>query len=264
MVRAQDDDVGLNAAAAQLLHGVLGRLRLQFTGSGEFWKERDVNVERVAATNILLQLSNRLNERQRLNVTNGAANLNDHHINVIAAQAQHALLDLVGDVWNDLHRAAEIVAATLACDHGGVDAPRGDVGGLREIDVNEALVVPKVEVGLCAVVGNEHFAVLIGRHGARINVEVGVELDHGDAQTARFEEEADRGGGNSLAERGGDTTSDEYELRRHWSLSLHHSRWGARGFPNEPDGVYRRRRRNGRLVWRPAQMPKRMSAPPNA
>ena len=132
---------------------------------------------------------------------------------------------------NDLHRAAEIVAAALARDHGGVDAPRGDVGGLREIDVDEALVVPKVEVSLGAVVGNEDLAMLIGRHGARVNVEVGVELDHGDAQAARFEEEADGGGGDSLTEGGGDATSDEYELRRHWSLSLQHSRWGARGFP---------------------------------
>ena len=89
----------------------------------------------------------------------------------------------------------------------------------------------EVEVGLGAVIGDEDLAVLVGRHRARINVEVGIKLNDRDAQTARFEEEADRGGGNSLTEGGGDTTSDEYELRRHWSLSLHHSRWGARGFP---------------------------------
>ena len=64
MVGAQNDDVGLNAAAAQLLHRVLGWLRLQLARGGEFWKQRDVNVERVAAANILLELSDRLNERQ--------------------------------------------------------------------------------------------------------------------------------------------------------------------------------------------------------
>ena len=64
MVGAQNDDVGLNAAAAQLLHRVLSWLRLQLTGGGEFWEQRDVNVERVAAANILLELSDRLNERQ--------------------------------------------------------------------------------------------------------------------------------------------------------------------------------------------------------
>ena len=64
MIGAKDDHIGLNAAAAQLLHRVLRWLRLQFASCGEFWKEGDVDVERVPATNILLQLANRLNERE--------------------------------------------------------------------------------------------------------------------------------------------------------------------------------------------------------
>ena len=62
MVGAEDDHVRLNTAAAQLLHRVLRWLRLQFTGCGEFRKEGDVDVERVSATNILLQLANRFNK----------------------------------------------------------------------------------------------------------------------------------------------------------------------------------------------------------
>jgi len=46
--------------------------------------------------------------------------------------------------------------------------------------VGEALVVAEVEVGLCAVVGDKDFAVLEGRHGSGIDVEVGVELHHVD------------------------------------------------------------------------------------
>ncbi len=37
----------------------------------------------------------------------------------------------------------------------------------------EALVVAEIEVGLRAVVGHEHLAVLVGRHRAGIDVEVG-------------------------------------------------------------------------------------------
>ena len=62
MIGTEDDHVGLNAAPAQLLHRVLRWLRLQFASCGEFWKEGHVDVERVSATNILLQLANRLNE----------------------------------------------------------------------------------------------------------------------------------------------------------------------------------------------------------
>ena len=88
---------------------------------------------------------------------------------------------------NHLHGAAKVVAAALARDHGGVDAPSGDVGGLREVDVNEALVVTKVKVGLCAVIGDIDLAVLVRRHGARIHIEIRIELDHRDAQSARFQ-----------------------------------------------------------------------------
>ncbi len=46
----------------------------------------------------------------------------------------------------------------------------------RETLVDEALVVAQVEVGLGAVVGDEHLAVLERTHGARIDVQIGVEL----------------------------------------------------------------------------------------
>ena len=66
--------------------------------------------------------------------------------------------------------------------------------------VGEALVVAKIEVGFGAVVGDKHFPVLIGRHGARINVQVGIALLEGDFQAAAFEKTADRSGGNALSE----------------------------------------------------------------
>ena len=72
--------------------------------------------------------------------------------------------------------------------------------------------MPEVEVGLGAVIGDEYLAVLIRRHRARVNVEIGVELDDGDAQAARFEEEADRGGGDSLTEGGGEQLKRIHEI----------------------------------------------------
>ena len=52
----------------------------------------------------------------------------------------------------------------------------------------EALVVAEVEIGLRAVVGHEHFAVLVRRHRAGIDVEVGVELAQADAVAARLQQ----------------------------------------------------------------------------
>ena len=54
--------------------------------------------------------------------------------------------------------------------------------------VEEPLVVPDVEVGLGAVLGDEHLAVLERVHGAGVDVEVGVQLLHRHPQAARGEQ----------------------------------------------------------------------------
>ena len=64
----------------------------------------------------------------------------------------------------------------------------------------EALVVAEVEIGLGAVVGDEDLAVLVGRHGARIDVEIGVELAQADLVAARLQQRAERRGSETLAQ----------------------------------------------------------------
>ena len=83
-----------------------------------------------------------------------------------------------------------------------------------ERDVDEALVVAEVEVGLAAVVGDEHLAVLEGVHRAGVDVDVGVELLHRDPEATGLEESAERRGGEALAEAGGHTTGHEDVLRQ--------------------------------------------------
>ena len=112
----------------------------------------------------------------------------------------HPLLELVGDVRDDLHGVAEVLAAPLAGDHPVVDLAGRDVGAALEVDVEEALVVTDVEVGLGAVVGHEDLAVLEGVHRAGVDVEVGVELLHRHPQPARSEQVSEGGGREPLAE----------------------------------------------------------------
>ena len=87
-----------------------------------------------------------------------------------------------------------------------------------QVLVDEPLVVTEVEVGLGAVVQHEHLAVLERVHRAGVDVDVRVELLDRDLQSAGLEEAAERGGGDALAEAGGDSTRDEDELR----LRFHH------------------------------------------
>ena len=75
--------------------------------------------------------------------------------------------------------------------------------------LGEALVVAEVEVGLRAVVGDVHLAVLVRAHRARIDVDVRVELLQRDPVAVAFEQRADRRGRQALAERRDDAAGDE-------------------------------------------------------
>src|SRR4051794_15624918 len=209
---AAHDHVGLDADAAQLLHRVLGRLRLQLARVAEERHERQVDEHAAVAALVDLELAQRLEERQRLDVADRAADLGDHDVDLgrLGNEAD-AVLDLVGDVRDHLDGATEVVAAALAPDHRVVDRPRGGVRGPGGVHVGEALVVAQVEVGLRPVLGHEHLAVLERAHRARVDVDVGVELLDRHGQAARHQQLAHRGGGDALAESGDDTACDEDE-----------------------------------------------------
>ena len=82
-----------------------------------------------------------------------------------------------------------------------------------QVLVDEPLVVAEVQVRLGAVVQHEDLAVLERVHRAGIDVDVGIELLVGDPQAAGLEESAEGGGGDPLAESGGDSPRDEDVLR---------------------------------------------------
>ena len=210
-VGAAQHDVGLDTDLAQLLDRVLRRLGLHLAGGGDEWHQRQMDVADVVAAERDAHLPDRFEERQRFDVADGAADFDDRDVGACDAGAD-LLLDLVGDVRNDLHRAAEIVAAALLADHRFVDLAGREIVALAHPGVDEALVVAEVEIGLGAVVGDEHLAVLERAHRARIDVDVRIELEEGDLDAARFEDGGERGGGDALSKTGNDASRDEYEL----------------------------------------------------
>ena len=127
--------------------------------------------------------------------------------------AQDALLDFVGDMRNDLYGGAQVVAAPFLGDHLAVDAPGGEIAVAAGLAADETLVMPKIQVRLGAVLGNEHLAVLEGAHGARVHVDVGIQLDHAHVQAAGFENGAEGCRGDALAERRDHASGDENESR---------------------------------------------------
>jgi hypothetical protein len=214
---AADERVRLDADLAQLADRLLRRLGLQLARRAQERQQRQVDEHAVVRPVLEAELADRLEERQALDVADGAADLGDGDVGSGLAVARRGAgadrhLDLVGDVRDHLHGLAEVVAAALLLDHRLVDLAGRVVGVLVDARVREALVVAEVEVGLGAVVGDVDLAVLERRHRAGVDVDVGVELLHRHLEAVALEDPADGGGGQAFAERRDDASGHEQEL----------------------------------------------------
>ena len=210
MVAAAEDGVGLYADAAKLSGAVLRRLRLKLSGGADVGQEGEVDVEDAVPAHVISHLADGLQEGEALYVAHRAADLDDDDVGAaLLHQAHDPLLDGVGHLGNRLDGPAEVFAPALPGDDVAVDLSSRHVGGLGEVHVDEPLVVAQVEVGLTAVFGDEDLAVLVRRHGAWIDVEVGVQLEdrHGDAAT--LEDAAEGCHGDTLAHGAYHSSGDE-------------------------------------------------------
>src|SRR5215471_480190 len=150
-------------------------LGLELASARNEGHQRQVDEGGRAARQLIAELANGFEEGQTLDVADRATNLAQNEIDAFIAGCDEGL-DRVGDVRNDLHGRTQIVAPALFGNYLLVDAACGDVVGLARWASSEPLIMPKIEVGLGAVVGDENLAVLIGAHGPRIDIEIGVKL----------------------------------------------------------------------------------------
>ena len=124
-VGAAHDDVGLDTDAPQLVDAVLGGLGLEFAAGVDERDEGDVDVDDVLPADVVAELTDGLQEGQALDVADRAADLGDDHVDVgVAGDPGDALLDLVGDVRDDLYGAAQVVALAFLADDVVVDRSR--------------------------------------------------------------------------------------------------------------------------------------------
>src|SRR5262249_44384941 len=105
------------------------------------------------------------------------------------------------------------------------DLAHGDGTRAGEVFIDEALVVAEVQVCLRAVRGDEDFAVLVGRHGAGVHVEVGVQLLDRDGDLPALEDATEGRGSNAFADAADHAAGNE-DVLRHCPL---------RGFGNQFD-----------------------------
>ena len=135
-------------------------------------------------------LANRLQKRQRLDITHRATNLDETDIGIAGALFD-AFNDLIGDVRDDLHRRTEIIAAALLGDDAFVNPACRVVAVASAFrGTYETLVVPEVKVGLCAIAGHKNLTVLERTHRTRIHIDVRIQLDHADRKSACLKDRA--------------------------------------------------------------------------
>jgi hypothetical protein len=132
-----------------------------------------MDVDCVVPGKLVSQLPNGFEERQPLNVAYRPADLAQDEIIALVALADE-ILDRIGDVRDHLDGGAEIVSAPFLRENLLVDAPGRDVVVPGCGPAGEALIMAEVKVGFGPVVGYENLPVLIGRHGAGIDVEIRV------------------------------------------------------------------------------------------
>ena len=175
--RAADDYIGLYADGEKLLCGVLGGFGFKLLRASDIGDQSNVDIAYILASLFGADLPDGFEKWGGLNIAYGSAYLGDDHICIgFIGSTVNSVLYLVGDVRYDLYRTAEVIAAALLGDDVPVYLSRSHVGVYRQIFVNKSLVVTEVKVGLRSVIGHEYLAVLEGRHGARVYIDIGVKF----------------------------------------------------------------------------------------
>ena len=95
VVAAADDDVGLDAHAAQLANAVLGGLGLQLAGGGDVGQEGYVDSQGILPPLLFAHLADGLQEGLALDVAHGAPHLHDDHAGVALLARQPRMRSLI-------------------------------------------------------------------------------------------------------------------------------------------------------------------------
>ena len=105
----QHQRIRLDPDRPKFTDGVLRRLGLQLLGGSDEGHQCAVHVADVLSADVIADLTNGLEEWQTLDVADGPADLGDDHVDLVG-QLEDALLDLIGDVRDDLDGLTHVVA----------------------------------------------------------------------------------------------------------------------------------------------------------
>ena len=118
-----------------------------------------MNEAYVLATDSELELSQRLDEGSTLYVSNSATQLDYTSIRFLAVSVAgsmcntlYPILNLIGDMRNDLYGLAKVVSLPLFLDDIIVHLPSGDIVVPSQGDVEKSLIVAQVQIDFSAII----------------------------------------------------------------------------------------------------------------
>ncbi len=174
--------------------------------------------EQAVAAALAGELTDSLQKGQPLDVAHGAANFDNMHVVFVRVQLD-AALNFIGDMRDHLHGAPVIIPLPLLLQHVPVHLAGSDRAVLRQADVDEPLVMPQIQVGFRAVVGDEHFAMLNRIHRAGIDVQIRIQLLDRNRQPPAFEQSSQRSRCNPFSQPGNHAACDKYVFCCHVASS---------------------------------------------
>ncbi len=177
LVTAKHNNVRIDPHPLQLLHGMLSGLGFVFIGAPQEGHQCHMNEQAVLPSRLQGNLPHRLYKGLGFNITDGAPDFGDYHVRLcLFSHTVDEILDLIGDMGNNLYGGSQILAPAFLVQHVPIYLSCGKVRKLIQIFVDKTLIMPQIQICLRAVLGHIHLPVLIRTHGAGIHIDIRIQL----------------------------------------------------------------------------------------
>src|SRR5712691_7904055 len=159
-----------------------------------------MQIEDVTTPNICAHLANSFKKWLALDIADRTADLHNHHIGIRPTRnCMDAIFNLAGNMGDHLDSPTQVLTSSFLANHCRIHLPGCDVVRLVGRFISKTLIVSQVKVSFSAIIGDKDFAMLIGGHCARVNIDIGVQLHERDGDSAIFEQTPQGGDTNTLS-----------------------------------------------------------------
>ena len=135
----------------------------------------------VGHTALFTELANCLHKWLRLDISDSAAKLGNDHVGIgNLFNTCKTGFNGIGHMRNDLYRTAQKIPGAFALNKRLINQARSEIRLTREVLVNKALVMAKIQIGFFAVLRYKYFSMLKRTHGTRVNIEIRIGFLHHD------------------------------------------------------------------------------------